>query len=80
MRGETVRGEGRKQRKEERDRELGSKEKARKRKYIVFMYIKKERGTVEDKRQRKEEVCIFVFFTASVQSMHVDISASRKAY
>ena len=39
----------------EREREQGSKEKARKGKEIGQMYIKEERGTVEDKRQRKEE-------------------------
>ena len=42
-------------RERERERAQGSKEKARKGKEIGQMYIKEERGTVEDKRQRKEE-------------------------
>ena len=54
MRGETLRGE-RRERERERERAQGSKEKARKGKEIGQMYIKEERGTVEDKRQRKEE-------------------------
>ena len=47
--------QGGKKREGEREREQGSKEKARKGKERGQMYIKEERGTVEDKRQRKEE-------------------------
>ena len=57
MRGEAVKGEGRKQMKEDiaGSNERGTRREERTRQGKEIGQIQEERGTVEDKRQRKEE-------------------------